>query len=304
MDIDAIRINFNPEQLGLLNACLAFIMFGVSLDLQVPRFMEIFRNPRSLFVGLFSQIILLPLLSLGLILLLKPPLSLATGMLLIAVCPGGNVSNYATHLSGSNTALSVTMTTITTLLAVLSTPFFFEWLLPLLPYPQSGGTHLEVEATAMAGSIIQLIILPLLAGFGFQQVFPEWTKKLLRPIQRLSMLIFISFVVVAAYGNLEHIFRYLHLIFFLVLIHNSLALAIGYLWAKSVKCPEGDARAISIETGIQNSGLALLLTFNFFDGLGGMALIAAWWGIWHLLSAFALALYWRRRGINNTAISR
>ena len=100
MDIDAIRINFNPEQLGLLNACLAFIMFGVSLDLQVPGFMEIFRNPRSLFVGLFSQIILLPLLSLGLILLLQPPRSLATGMLLSAVCPGVNVSNYATHLSG------------------------------------------------------------------------------------------------------------------------------------------------------------------------------------------------------------
>jgi len=296
MDIDAIQINFDQGQVRLLNACLTFIMFGVALDLQVSSFTEVLRKPKSLVVGLVSQVILLPLLSLGLILVLHPPISLATGMLLIAVCPGGNVSNYATHLSGSNTALSVTMTTISTLLAVLSTPFFFEGLLPLLPYAQNGKSHLEVEAIAMTGSIFQLIILPLLAGFTFQQVFPSLTRKLLRPIQRLSMLIFVGFVVAAVYGNLHNIVRYLHLIFFLVLLHNGLALALGYFWAKGVKCPEGDARAIAIETGIQNSGLALLLIFNYFGGLGGMALIAAWWGIWHLISAFALAMLWRRKG--------
>jgi BASS family bile acid:Na+ symporter len=293
MDIDAIRINFNPEQLGLLNACLAFIMFGVALDLRLEKFAEIFRKPGILLAGMFSQLILLPLFSLGLILLLQPPSSLATGMLLVAVCPGGNVSNYATHLSGSNTALSVTMTTLSTLLAALSTPFFFEWLLPLLP---EGGTgrRVSVDAMAMVLAIVELILLPLIAGSIFRQVAPGLAQRLLLPVQRLSMVIFISFVLVAVYGNLQNIVRYLHLIFFLVFAHNSLSLALGYFWARAVRCEVNDARAIAIETGIQNSGLALLLTFNFFGGSGGMALIAAWWGIWHLVSAFALAMYWRR----------
>lgn len=295
MDIDAIRINFNPEQLGLLNACLAFIMFGVALDLRLEQFAKVFRKPGALLAGMFSQLVLLPLFSLGLVLLLQPPLSLATGMLLVAVCPGGNVSNYATHLSRSNTALSVTMTTLSTLLAALSTPFLFELLLSLLPDQEGADNRLTVDAIEMVKAIVVLILLPLLFGFIFRQVLPGLALRLLVPIQRLSMAIFIGFVVVAVYGNLQNITRYLHLIFFLVLAHNALALMLGYSWARLVRCKEPDARTIAIETGIQNSGLALLLTFNFFGGLGGMALIAAWWGVWHLVSAFGLAMYWRQR---------
>jgi BASS family bile acid:Na+ symporter len=294
MDIDAIRINFDPEQLGLLNACLAFIMFGVALDLRLEQFAEVFRKPGALLAGMFSQLVLLPLFSLGLILLLQPPLSLATGMLLVAVCPGGNVSNYATHLSRSNTALSVTMTTLSTLLAALSTPFLFELLLPLLPDQEGADNRVTVDAVEMVKAIVVLILLPLLAGFIFRQTLPGLAQRLLIPIQRLSMIIFIGFVVVAVYGNLQNIARYLHLIFFLVLAHNTLALVLGYSWARMMRCKEPDARTIAIETGIQNSGLALLLTFNFFGGLGGMALIAAWWGVWHLVSAFGLAMYWRQ----------
>ncbi len=294
MDIDAIRINFDPEQLGLLNACLAFIMFGVALDLRLEQFAEVFRKPGALLAGMFSQLVLLPLFSLGLILLLQPPLSLATGMLLVAVCPGGNVSNYATHLSRSNTALSVTMTTLSTLLAALSTPFLFELLLPLLPDQEGADNRVTVDAVEMVKAIVVLILLPLLAGFIFRQTLPGLAQRLLIPIQRLSMAIFIGFVVVAVYGNLQNIARYLHLIFFLVLAHNTLALVLGYSWARMMRCKEPDARTIAIETGIQNSGLALLLTFNFFGGLGGMALIAAWWGVWHLVSAFGLAMYWRQ----------
>ncbi|MBK8656383.1 MAG: bile acid:sodium symporter [Haliscomenobacter sp.] len=124
-DIDSIRINFNAEQLTLLNLCLAFIMFGVALDLQIEYFKKVFRSPRVLAVGLASQLVGLPLLTLGLIYLLRPNPSLAFGMLLVAACPGGNVSNYATHLSKANTALSVAMTTISTLGAVLLTPLVF-----------------------------------------------------------------------------------------------------------------------------------------------------------------------------------
>ena len=186
------------------------------------------------------------------------------------------------------------MTTLSTLLAALSTPFLFELLLPLLPDQEGADNRVTVDAVEMVKAIVVLILLPLLAGFIFRQTLPGLAQRLLIPIQRLSMAIFIGFVVVAVYGNLQNIARYLHLIFFLVLAHNTLALVLGYSWARMMRCKEPDARTIAIETGIQNSGLALLLTFNFFGGLGGMALIAAWWGVWHLVSAFGLAMYWRQ----------
>ena len=109
------------------------------------------------------------------------------------------------------------------------------------------------------------------------------------------MLIFIGFVIAAVLGNLDNLKQYVSIVFFIVLLHNGLALGIGYFWSKKImKLPTSDARAIAIETGIQNSGLALILIFNFFNGLGGMALIAAWWSICHLLSSMSLAMWWGR----------
>ncbi|MBP9075248.1 MAG: bile acid:sodium symporter family protein [Haliscomenobacter sp.] len=296
-DIDSIRINFNAEQLTLLNLCLAFIMFGVALDLQIEYFKKVFRSPRVLAVGLASQLVGLPLLTLGLIYLLRPNPSLAFGMLLVAACPGGNVSNYATHLSKANTALSVAMTTISTLGAVLLTPLVFSTLTPLLPEGEALSRQVSVDPWSMVWSIVQLILIPLAAGLVFRHYLPHLTARILGPIQKLSMVIFLGFVVFALYGNFSNIVRYLDLVFLLVAIHNGAALTMGYFWAKWNKVGEANARAIALETGIQNSGLGLVLVFNFFDGLGGMAIIAAWWGIWHLLSAFSLAMFWRRKGV-------
>lgn len=293
--LDAVRINFNAEQLRWLNLCLGFIMFGVALDIQAQQFRDLFKQPRSLALGLISQLIGLPLLTLGLIWVLEPAPGLALGMLLVAACPGGNVSNYATHLSGSNTALSVSMTTISTLGAAFTTPFIFSTLKVLVPGADRLSGVVAVDPMSMVGSIVQLILVPLLLGFLFRRYLPGLTRIILKPVQRLSMVIFLGFLAVAVVGNLANIGRYVPYIFFYVLIHNGLALAVGYFWSRLNKLPEADARAISIETGIQNSGLALVLIFNFFDGLGGMALIAAWWGVWHLISAFGLAMYWRGR---------
>ncbi|MBK6949410.1 MAG: bile acid:sodium symporter [Haliscomenobacter sp.] len=185
-DIDSIRINFNAEQLTLLNICLAFIM----LDLQIEYFKKVFRSPRVLAVGLASQLLGLPLLTLGLIYLLRPNPSLAFGMLLVAACPGGNVSNYATHLSKANTALSVAMTTISTLGAVLLTPLIFSSLTPLLPEGGALSRQVSVDPWSMVWSIVQLILIPLAAGLIFRHYLPHLTARILGPIQRLSMVIF------------------------------------------------------------------------------------------------------------------
>jgi bile acid:Na+ symporter, BASS family len=292
--IDFVRINFSEDQLQVLNACLAFLMFGVALDIKVSDLKRVFTEPKAGAVGLLSQMLFLPILTMALIYLFRPPTSLAIGMVLIGICPGGNVSNYAVHLARGNTALSVSLTSIVTLCSIFVLPISFFFWSGLLPDANSLPPELQVDAVDMLRAIVTLMVLPLIAGMLLQQYAPNWVNKRKRPIGIMSMVIFLSFVVFAAAGNWDNILTHLQKVFVLVLVHNGLALAMGYLLAKSSSLSEYDARAISLETGIQNSGLALILIFNFFSGNGGMAMIAAWWGIWHLISAFSLAMFWRQ----------
>lgn len=301
--IDSIQINFNQEQLFILNICLAFLMFGVALDLRLDNFRDVFQRPKAPLTGLTSQLILLPLLTIALIYLFRPPTSLALGMILVASCPGGNVSNFAVHLAGANAALSVILTSITTLGAILITPLYFTFLAPLIASEADLPAAIVVNPLDMVTTIVQLILVPLLIGMFINYRFPRFTQMIKRPVRRLSLLIFFGFVVFAVHGNWDNIVQYLYLVFFLVMIHNALALLMGYQFARFRRLPRNDARAISLETGIQNSGLGLILIFNFFGGLGGMAMIAAWWGVWHLLSAFFLATLWSARKTEHSEVS-
>lgn len=297
IDIDAIQINFDQDKLLVLNLCLAFIMFGVAMDLKVDNFRALASRPKAAIVGLSSQWLLLPVLTMLLIYVAQPAPSIAMGMALIACCPGGNVSNFAVHISGANTALSVFMTSISTLAAVVITPLVFAWLITLIPGTETLRQAIQVNPWEMVETIIKLILLPLAAGMLFQAYLPQVANRIKGWVRNLSMIIFFSFVIFAIRANFDNIVRYTHIVFFLVLFHNALALLMGYGWAKLNQLPRNDARAISIETGIQNSGLGLVLIFNFFNGLGGMALIAAWWGIWHLISGFSIAMLWQKRSI-------
>ncbi len=293
-EIDAIRINFDEGQLGLLNLCLMFLMFGVALDIRPREFVRLFREPRAPVVGLLSEYLLLPLICLSLIYLLKPAPSLALGMVLLSACPGGSTSNYMVHLSGSNSALSITLTSITTLAAVVVTPLAFAVFCRWIPGAETLQANIAVEPGRMIRTIFQLLFIPVALGMFIAHRYPRVKARIEPPVRVLSLLIFLGFVAFAVAGNWEHIRNHLHLVFLLVFLHNGLALLGGYWFARAAALPEADARAISIETGIQNSGLGLIIVFNFFPQLGGMALIVAWWGVWHLLSGFAMALWWRR----------
>jgi bile acid:Na+ symporter, BASS family len=292
--IDAVRINFSPDQLLILNFSLAFLMFGVALNIRVTDFRDIFFRPRSPATGLLSQWILLPILTLGLALMFRPAPSIALGMILVGVCPGGNVSNFMVHLAKANAALSVMLTSISTLAAAILTPLAFSFWSGFIPGTEHLREIIYVNPKDMVVTIIQLIIIPLMIGMAVNYFLPVFTKKIDRPVRIISILIFFSFVFFAALGNWENIVNYLHIVFWIVLIHNGLALITGFWFARLNRLPRQDVRAISIETGIQNSGLGLILVFNFFEGIGGMAMIAAWWGIWHLISGFCLAAWWSR----------
>ncbi len=293
--IDSIQINFNPDQLFLLNICLAFLMFGVALDIKISDFRYILKKPKLAIIGLTSQLILLPILTIILARLFNPPPSVALGMVLIAACPGGNVSNFMVHLSKANAALSVMLTSITTISAVILTPIAFGFWSSFIPGTESLREAISVNPFDMIKTIILLIFIPLIFGMYINHRFENFANKIRNGIKIFSILIFMSFVVFAMIGNYENIIDHVGKVFWIVLVHNSLGFLMGYYWARSFKVEQRDARAISIETGIQNSGLGLILIFNFFGGIGGMAMITAWWGIWHLVSGFFLAMWWSRR---------
>ncbi len=297
--IDQIRINFDEGQVALLNVLLGFIMFGVALDLRVSDFRDVLVRPRLPLTGLLSEYVVLPLITLALIWLFEPAPSLALGMVLLSVCPGGNVSNFMVHLAGANAALSVFLTTVTTLGSIVVLPLAFAFWARWAPGAAELLREVYVEPASVMWAIVQLVGIPVAVGMWVQRRWPAFADRIRKPVSRLSLLIFLGFVLGAIAGNLAEIRDYLHIVFYLVLLHNGLALLGGYFTGKLSGLDEPECRTISIETGIQNSGLGLALVFNFFQGLGGMALILAWWGIWHLISGFALAWWWRRSALQS-----
>ncbi len=293
MDVDSMVLHFDESQLRLLNYCLGFMMFGVALDLTLDDFRRVVKSPRSTLIGMVSQLILLPVFTFILVLLWDMPNSMKMGLLLVAACPGGNISNYLVHRSGGNTALSITLTSIATLLSVILTPFMF-FIYSQYFFKLQHEVALNVDMGDMIGILLQLILIPLAVGMGFNRFMPRLTHRIRKIIKPLSVLLLLIIIVIALSQNISNAKEYLPLVFALVLIHNGGSYLIGYFFAKWLRESEENARAIAFETGIQNAGLGLILIFNFFNGLGGMALVAGWWGVWDLVSGFFLSEYWSR----------
>ena len=298
--LDDIRLNFSPTGLFIMNITLAFVMFGVALNLKIERFKKLFFNPKSTIVGLISQFVLLPGITFLLALILQPTPSVALGMILVASCPGGNISNFVSNLAGGNTALSISLTAINTIGAIFMTPFNFAFWGGLYNASSPLLRPIEIDPFQMFQTVFIILGIPLIIGIWFSRRFPELTKRIIKPIRNVSILVFIGFVVAALYSNFSYFLQYVHLIVLIVLAHNALALMTGLSFARIMKLPKIDKRTITIETGIQNSGLGLALIFNpkIFPpelALGGMAFIAAWWGIWHILSGLIIAKIWNRK---------
>ncbi|WCL50595.1 bile acid:sodium symporter family protein [Leptospira sp. GIMC2001] len=295
MPYDQIQLNFSPSGLMALNIMLGFIMFGVALDMKIFEFTHVFKKPKPVLIGLFGQFILLPAITFLLILIINPSTSVALGMILVASCPGGNLSNFLTHLAKGNTALSVSMSAISTLSSIVMTPLNFAIWASLLPKKDSLLKDIVMPYGDIFIAIFLLLGLPLALGLLVSYQFPKFAAKASKIFRLVSIVFFLAFVIAALSVNWSHFINYVGFVMIAVFLQNALALAIGYYSSKFLKLEERDRRAVSIEIGIQNSGLGLILIFNFFSGLGGMALVAAWWGIWHIISGLTIAFYWSRK---------
>ncbi len=292
---DGVQLNWNPNTTIALNFAIAFIMFGVSLGLKNENFLELIKNPKPTITGIVAQFILLPLFTFLLVWIANPFPGLALGMILVAACPGGNISNFFSSVAKGNVALSISLTLAASFLAVIFTPLNFKFWGGLLGNTEELLGIVNINFLQIAQLVLYTIAIPLIIGIGFKEKFPEITNKIIIPIKYLSFLILIAIIVLAFLSNYTLFLAYYHHIIALVLIHNAIALAIGYFFSRLMKNNERDTRTITIETGIQNSGLGLLIIFSFFNGQGGMALITAWWGIWHIISGFILSQFFAQR---------
>ncbi len=299
--VDQLRLNFSPQSLVLLNVILGIIMFGIALDIKVSDFVDVFRKPKAPLIGLTGQFILLPAFTYLLTLIINPRPSIALGMILVAACPGGNISNFITYLARGNVSLSITMTAISTAFAVVMTPFnLFFW--GTLNHRTAPIYHaVSVDPLQMFMTIVLILGIPLTLDIYVGRRYPDFAAKAKRPFKIGSIIVFILFVVIAIKANWQYFLKYVGYVAIVVFIHNATALITGYLAAKIAGLDDRDSRAVSIEVGIQNSALGLVLIFTFFHGLGGMALVAAWWGVWHIIAGLSVATFWawrdRKRGI-------
>ncbi len=304
LQLDHIRLNFNQDGLTALNITLGVIMFGVALGIKISNFKKIITMPKPAIVGILSQFLMLPLVSFVLVVLLSNFItpSIAMGIILVAACPGGNISNFISSLAKGNVELSISLTAVATVLAVVMTPLNFAfWGGLYIKYASSSAGSgllrpITIDGWQMFLSVLTVLGIPLVLGMLFSWKFPRITKKIIKPIQTLSVLIFMSFVVIAFIKNYDYFIHYIKWVLVIVLLHNAAALLTGFSFSSLFGIKRRNRRTITIETGIQNSGLALVLLFNekIFDPdlpLGGMAFIAAWWGIWHMISGLGLAAF-------------
>ena len=264
---------------------LGVVMFGMGLTLKAADFKMVITHPVPVIIGLIAQFTIMPLAAFGVAYLLQLPPALAAGLVLLGSVPGGTASNVMVYLAKGNVPLSITMTSCSTLLAPIMTPFL------LLIF---AGQWMPVDAVAMFMSIIQVIIIPIVLGLVVSKLLPKTVEKSLNIIPLISVLAIMIIISAIVAGNRENIASAGLLIFLAVFLHNAFGLFFGYVAAKFLKLSIQDRRAISIEVGMQNSGLGVSLAkAHFADPM--TALPSAFGAVWHNISGPIIASYWASR---------
>jgi len=299
--IDQVRLNFNPQGLLVINAAIGLMMFGVALDLKLEDFKRVVVSPKAPGIGLIAQFLLLPAFTFLLTLIIRPHPSMALGMILVASCPGGNLSNIITYLARGNCAVSISMTAVSSAAAIVMTPLNLALWGRMNAQTAEILRQVSLSPQDVFVTIFVILGIPLAAGLMVSRLVPTLADKVRRPFKIFSLCFFILIVCGALAANWQYFLAYVGLVVFAVFLHNLMALNIGYWSGRLFKLHERDCRAVSIEVGIQNSALGLVLVFNFFGGLGGMAILVAWWGIWHIIAGLTAAFIFTRRRLPGDA---
>lgn len=276
---------------GWVTPLLGIIMFGMGLTLQPVDFALVFKRPLPVFIGVVAQYVIMPLLAIIVVWLLRLPAEVAVGVILVGCSPGGTSSNVVSYLSRGDVALSVTMTSVSTLFAPIFTPLLTLWL---------AGEMMDVSAGAMAWSIVQVVLVPVVAGIVVRLLLPGVVKAVLPVLPWASVIAISMIVAIVVSGSRDQLATAGLTVLVAVILHNTFGYLLGYLTGKFTRQPETTRRTMAVEVGMQNSGLAASLATQYMTPLA--ALPAAVFSVWHNLSGAVVAMVFR--SIDNRAAQR
>lgn len=294
--LDAIRIELAPGAALIMPLLLAVVMLAVALNLRLSDFAIIKRQPLQFAGAAALQLIGLPLLTLGLVYLLEPIASIALGMIVVACCPGGNVSNLYSHLAKGDTALSVALTATSSLFAALLTPVSIIFWTGLYAPASTLVTEVNINPLDFIIQTTILLAVPLVIGMGIAARFPKIAARI-RPIFMAASIAALAFLVIAGLASNWELFTGVALMVLAIAVfHNLSGFALGAIGARVMRFNPRQRRSVTMEVGIQNTGLALVILLSQFEGLGGAAAITGIWSVWHLFAGAGLAALMRARG--------
>ena len=279
----------------ILSLVLATMVFSVALELRVADFARVAQSPRAVICGLVPQFVLLPGATWLATLALDLPPNTEAAMILVAACPGGSLSNVITHLGRGNTALSVSISAVASVMALVLTPFNFTWMVSTNPATAGWLRELAIDPSGIWWSLLGLLALPMTIGLIVGHRFPALTERFRKPLGSFSLLALLAFIALGLVRERQLLTAQIVPPFVIVVLHNAAGLALGWLCALAFRVAERDRRAVIIEGGMQNSGLALGIIAVQFNADLGMVIIASLWGIWHIVSGLTLAALWRNQ---------
>ena len=268
-----------------VNYLLMIVMFGMGLTMKPKDFALIIKRPKDILIGCAAQFIIMPALAFGLSKLFQLDPALTAGVVLVGTCPGGTSSNVMTYLSKGDVALSVGMTSVNTLLAPLLTPAI-TWLLL--------QTTVKVDVWSMFWSIIQVIIIPIALGFVINRFFGKITQKAVAVLPMISTIAICLIIATVVSHNAGKIYTSGVLVMVVVVLHNLLGYACGFGLGKLLRLTPEKVKALSIEIGMQNSGLATSLAGTAFSDLAMATVPGALFSVWHNISGAILAAFYRK----------
>jgi len=293
--LDDVVLNLDAGARSGLSLILALMMFSVGLGLRLDDFRRVLRRPGVILFGTALQVLALPALTFLLTFAIAPTASIALGMMVVAACPGGNASNVLTQAARGDAALSVSLTALSSALAVLTTPFNIVFWAGLHPRTSNLLTTIGLDRGAFLSETALTLGLPLATGLLLAERATAFAGRIRKPLHTFSLLALGGFILGALITNGSPLATAGWFIFPVLVIQDAMALLLGYGAARLAGLSGATQRAFTFETGIRNSGLGLVILLGHFKGLGGAALITAGWGVWHLISGGALAAFWAQR---------
>lgn len=273
--------------MSVVSPLLGLVMFGMGMSLKLSDLKIVFTRPKDVIIGCLSQFLVMPGLAWLLSTVFSLPPDLAVGVILVGCCPGGTASNVITYLAGGDLALSVGMTTVSTIVAPLMTPAI-TWLL--------AGTYVNVDALGMLMSILWVVILPIVAGLLAQRLLPRVTFEAKAFMPAFSSLVIALIVAIIVSHNAERLMDAGLLVIVVVALHNMLGLALGFCVGRVLRLTRPKCIALSVEVGMQNSGLASSLAVAHFAAMPMATVPGAVFSVWHNISGAVVASLYAKFG--------